>query len=197
MKRIYLLAAIIILTGISATGFSQKKENPGTWFKTGSVLNYHLLNTTKEYDFIVSDLIMDNNIAFSWKMTEPVNYAGKIKIFSAAIDTATIMVNYFKDGSSQNMVNKTTCMLSRKIYKLLKGQQAVNLTIDDKIETINFVRNEKYPVKIDGVQQDLDVMVAESATGTKIWILDYPQYPLIVKMEVAFTIDLRSVETAK
>lgn len=197
MKKVYILAAIILLTGLTPKSFAQKNEGPNAWLKTGSVLTYHLLNITKEYDFVVSDLVIGNDISLKWKMTEPVNYSGSVKMSSAAIDTATKIVDNFSDGSSFNMVDKTTIWLSRKLYKLIKSQSPAKINIDNKDEILNFVRNEKYPVKVDGVQKDLDVIVAESATGSKFWLLDNPQYPLIIKMELGFTIDLRSVETAK
>jgi len=80
MKKVFLLIVVLFSVGFAFNSFAQKIENPGTWFKTGSVLTYHVLNVTKEYDYIVSDLVVDNNIAFNWKMTEPVNYSGSVKI---------------------------------------------------------------------------------------------------------------------
>ncbi|HOY31605.1 MAG TPA: hypothetical protein PKW80_06970 [Bacteroidales bacterium] len=197
MKRIFILAVAILLAGSLNPTFAQQSSGPGAWFRTGSVISYHVMNGAKEYDYVVSDLVIDNHITFNWKMTDPVNYSGKVKIFNYAIDTASIMVNYFENGSSQNMVNKTTAMLSRKIYKRLLSQTTVNVTIDKNDETLKFMRNEKYPVVIDGVSREIDVMMVESETGHKFWILNYPQFPLIIKMELDFTISLKTVETTK
>ena len=144
MKKVYILAAIILLTGLSTKSFAQKNEGPNAWLKTGSVLTYHLLYITKEYDFVVSDLVMGNDISLKWKMTEPINYTGSVKMFSAAIDTSSKIVNNFSDGSSLNMVDKTTIWLSRKLYKLIKSQSPTKITIDTKNEILNYVRNEKY-----------------------------------------------------
>ncbi|MCK9612454.1 MAG: hypothetical protein PHR81_09430 [Bacteroidales bacterium] len=197
MKKVFILIFAVLIFGNTQNVFSQQENKSENWLKTGSKLTYHLLNISKEYDFVITDLVMDNNIAFTWNMTAPANSSGKVKMFYGAIDTANKIVNYFSNGSSQNMVNKTTVWLSRKVYKKIKSESPTTLIIDDTEEIVNFIRNEKYPITVDGAKLDYDVMVAESATGSKFWILDNPQYPLIIKMELAFTIDLRSVETKK
>ncbi|HNX89267.1 MAG TPA: hypothetical protein PKH58_09300 [Paludibacteraceae bacterium] len=197
MKKVLILAAFVIFAGIASTSFAQKHEVKSTWFKNGSVLTYHVQNVTKEYDYIVSDLVLGLDVAFKWKMTDPVNYKGNITIYDAAIDTAMKMVNYFENNSSLNLTNSTTAMFSRKAYKQLISQQSINVTVDKDKETIIFDRYENYPIEVDGVKQDVEVMVAKSESGKKFWILDNPKYPLILKMELAFTIDLRSVVTAK
>jgi len=197
MKKVLILATVILLTGIVSNSFAQKNEGPATWLKTGSVLSYHVMNANEGYDYIISDLVMKNSISFNWKMTSPANSNGSVKISSMAIDTATAMIANFENGSSLNMEDKTTVLLSRKLYKMLKSQAPAKITIENTSEIFNYVRNENFPVKIDGTEQKLDVILAESATGNKIWILDYPQYPLIIQMQLGFTIYLQSVEAAK
>ncbi|HNZ41805.1 MAG TPA: hypothetical protein PLI16_03555 [Bacteroidales bacterium] len=196
MKRLFILAAILLTIGIVPRSLAQKHEVKSPWFKNGSVLTYHVVNGAKEYNYIVSDLDLSKDISFRWKMTEPVNYNGSIKIFDAALDTAMKMVNYFENGSALDMNNKTTAMFSRKAYKMLIGQQPVSVNIDNAQETVGFERYENYHITVDGVQQQVEVMVASTATGKKFWILDNPKFPLIIKMELAFTIDLRTVNTA-
>lgn len=197
MKKVLILAAFILLTGIAQTSIAQQKEGPATWLKTGSVLSYHLMAQNEGYDYIVSDLIMKNDISFNWKMTSPINHSGSVKISSMAIDTATSIINKFADGSTLNLQDKTTVLISRKLYKLIKSQAPAKITMENSSEIFNYVRNENYPVKIDGTVQKLDVMLAQSPAGNKIWILDYPQYPLIIQMQLDFTLYLQSVEAAK
>lgn len=197
MKKILILAALILLTGFVPNSFAQKNEGPATWLKTGSLLSYHLMAGNEGYDYIISDLVIKNSISFNWKMTSPINYTGSVKISDMAIDTATAMIANFENGSSLNMQDKTTVWLSRKLYKMLKSQAPAKITIENTSEIFNYVRNENYPVKIDGTEQKLDVMLAQSTTGNKIWILDYPQYPLIIQMQLDFTLYLQSVEVAK
>lgn len=197
MKKVIIAAVIILLTGIAPKSFAQKNEGPAIWLKTGSVLSYHLTAGNESYDYIVSDLIMKNDISFKWKMTDPINYTGSVKISSMAIDTATSMIANFENGSSLNMQDKTTVWLSRKLYKMIKSQAPAKITIENSSEIFNYVRNENFPVKIDGAEQKLDVILAQSPSGNKIWILDYPQYPLIIQMQLDFTLYLQSVEAAK
>jgi hypothetical protein len=197
MKKNAFLMVVLILSGISTRSYSQENKTNDTWLKTGSALNYSVQAGTKNYEFNISDLLITNDIAFSWKMTAPVNTSGKVSMNIDAIDTSKTMVNYFSDKSVQNLTDKTTVWLSRKVYKLLLGQQAVNMTIDNQKETIKYLRNEKYTLTIDGAKTEVDVMVAGSDAGSTFWILNDPKNPLIVKMNLAFTIELKSVKTAK
>ncbi|HNW70766.1 MAG TPA: hypothetical protein PKI01_10210 [Bacteroidales bacterium] len=197
MKKVIITAVIILLTGTVLNSFAQQKEGPATWLKTGSVLSYHLMAQNEGYDYIVSDLIMKNSISFKWKMTSPINYTGSVQLSDMAIDTASSMIANFENGSSLNLQDKTTVWLSRKLYKTLKSQAPAKITIENSSEIFNYVRNESYPVKIDGTVQKLDVILAQSPAGNKLWILDYPQYPLIIQMQLDFTLYLQSVEVAK
>jgi hypothetical protein len=196
MKKVLILATVILLTGIVSNSFAQQKDGPVIWLKTGSVLSYHVMNADEGYDYIISDLVMASNISFNWKMTSPANSNGSVQISSMAIDTATTMITNFENGSKLNLEDKTTVMLSRKLYKMIKSLAPAKITLDKTSEIFKYVRNESYPVKVDGTVQNLDVMLAESATGKKIWILDYPKCPLIIQMQLGFTIYLQSVEAA-
>lgn len=197
MKKIALFFVVVVLAGFVTHSFSQENKTNDTWLKSGSDLNYSVQSGTKNYNFNISDLLITHDIAFSWKMTAPVNTSGKVAMKIDAIDTSKTIVNYFSDKSVQNLTDKTTVWISRKVYKLLLSQQTVNMTIDDKKETIKYLRNEKYSLTIDGVATEVDVLVAGSDTGSTFWILNDSQNPLIVKMSLAFTIELKSVKTAK
>ena len=197
MKKIVLLLVTIFLFGFNSQSFSQDNKSNDSWLKSGSSLNYQVQAGTKDYDFIISDLLFTNDIAFSWKMSAPVNTSGKVLMKIDALDTTKNIVNYFNDNSNQIFSDKTTVWMSRKVYKLLLGQQPVGLTIDYKKETVKYLRNEKYALTIDGVKTEVGVMVAASDEGSTFWILDDPKNPLIVKMNLAFTIELKSVKTSK
>jgi len=56
MKKVFILAVIILTVRIVPNSFAQKHEVKSSWFKNGSVLTYHVVNGNKEYDYIVNDL---------------------------------------------------------------------------------------------------------------------------------------------
>ena len=197
MKKNAILWMVMLTIVNVLPALAQKNETSHAWLKTGSKLTYHLVNVTREYDFIITNLVMDKDIVFSWAMTDPVNYSGKIKIPAEAIDTAHTMVNYFADGSDQNLQGKTTVWVSRAVYKSMKAGTQVIIILDRKPEILSFKRMETAGIVVDGVEVKLDVLVCETDAGNVIKILDNPRWPLIIKLETAFMIELKSVETVK
>lgn len=197
MKKNAIFWIILVALINSVPSQAQKNEASDAWLKTGSKLTYHLVNVTREYDFIITNLMMDKDIVFNWAMTDPVNYSGKIKIPSEAIDTAHTMVNYFADGSDQNLQGKTTVWVSRAVYKSMKAGAPVSINLDRKQEILTFKRMETAGIVVDGKDVVLGVLVCETDAGNVIKILDNPRWPLIIKLETAFMIELKSVETAK
>lgn len=191
MKKLLILTSLILLMQVIFYGCNTA---PKTWNKSGSVLTYQVVDGSKSYNFIVTDLIMENSISFSWQMTAPANSSGKVVINENAIEEATQIVNYFSDGSSQKMENETTIWISRGIFRSIKNKNSYEINIDGNTETLTYNSVEKYKFDLDGNKQEVDVLVAETDQGSKFWILDDDKYPLILKMEVGFTIELVSVK---
>lgn len=197
MKKILLIAAYLLST-IVFTATVQAQDNKGTsWMKNGSTLYYKVTTPDKKYDFIAGDLKLDKDLAFSWSMSEPVKSKGKVFMASGAINEATSVINYFKDGTSQNLETETTVWLSRKVYKSLKSQTSTDISIDGTKETLKYAGTEKYTFTLDGEAVTIEVLKATTPTNNKLWILDNPEFPLIIKMELAFTIELVKVFTLK
>ncbi len=195
MKKSVFILSVFILAGIFIISCNPKNDSPNAWHRSGSTLTYHLNDGSRAYDFIVSDLLLSEEISFSWKMTEPINSTGKVKITNNAMENANKTVNYFADGSSQTMDNETTIWISRKILKTCKAKEVTEIDLDGEIDSLTYKGNEKYKVKVDGKEQELDVLLLEGLNGNKLWVLDDDKYPLLIKMELQFTIELLSVET--
>ena len=191
-----LLFISILFTSMTLISFScsQKKNY---WLKSGSTLTYHLVNGDNQYDFIVDNLKIDKEVSFKWTMGEPVNNTGSVTMSSKALGESTKIVNYFSDGATQNMEEETTVWLSRKIYEQIKNKKPIDISIDGTTEILNFKNNEKLKIKADGADEEVNVLYAETESGNKLWILDEPQNPLIIKMQVGFTIELISVSSGK
>lgn len=188
---------LLLLMSCTLSLYAQKKDKANAWMKSGSVLTYHLLNVTKEYDFIMSELVLEEDISFKWVMTEPVNYQGNVTIVGAAMDTASEVVNYFKNFSQLKLVNKTTVWVSRKLFKKLKEKGEAVIIIDKEPEKIMFKRNGTYSVMLDGTAVELNALVCETDKQNVFIVLDDEKYPLVLKMEISFLIELKSIETLK
>ncbi len=197
MMKARAMSLLIFLSMVSFVSQAQKNDNPNKWLTTSAELTYHFSNITNEYDFVVSELQINKTVSFKWKMSEPVNYSGTVKISEGALDSALSMVNYFADKSAQSFTDRTTVWQSRKVYRKLKDKLPAEIYVDKKSETLNFRSDTTYKVLMDGADTQLTVIYAETSSGYKFWILDDPRNPLIVKMQLVFLVELLSVKTAK
>jgi len=197
MKKIFLITILSVLTGLFFFNFSPVNEGPNSWLKGGTKLTYHLVSDNSAYDFIVSDLKIDEKISFKWNMTEPASISGSVIINKNALDNATNIVDDFSNGSSLIMDDQTTVWLSRLIYKNIKDQKPVDVKFDGNPETIKFKSNEKLKINVDGTDKEVNVLYAETQSGHQLWILDDNINPLIIKMQLGFTIELKSVVSTK
>ncbi len=193
MKKITVLTCVLMALLFTVSSCSSKKSNP--WLKSGSYLNYHLTGPGMEYDFNLSNLVIDKEVAFAWEMTEPMNYKGKLKMTEKALNETNHIENYFSDGQDQIMDDRTTVWFSKKLYNGLNDKKESEILIDGATQKLNFKSKEKYKIKIDDTEKEIEVLFGETNTGGKFWILDDPKNPLIVKMEIEFTIELKSVKT--
>jgi len=195
MKKLLFITILFLSTGMFFYNFAPGVKLVSAWPCSGNTLTYHLENEGTAYDFIVSELVMDKNISFRWKMTEPANITGTVKINKKALDKATNLVDEFSDLSALVMDNETTVWVSRKIYKSLKTPKPITVKFDGKAETLTFKSNEKLKVKVNEGVQEVNVLYVESDKGHQLWILDNDKNPLLIKMQLGFTIELVKVAT--
>ena len=187
-----LLSAILLSNILS---FGQKNEIP--WLKKCTGLTYHVNYNAVEYDFIIDSLVVKNDIAFKWKMTEPLITAGKVKISKPALDTATGFNNFFSDNSNLDLTDKTTVWVSKKIYKAIKKGASVSIDAGSGREKLTFINNEKITAKFNGSNKTFNVLYATTPSGNKFWILDDPANPIILKMYLGWTIEIKEILTNK
>ncbi len=187
-----ILVSAIILSNILSYG--QKKEI--SWLKKCTKLTCHVNFNAIEYDFIVDSLVVSNDIAFKWKMTDPMNYAGKVKMFKPALDTATAMNNFFTDNNNLNLTDETTVWVSKKVYKAIKKGSSVNIDAGLGREKLTYIKNEKIIAKFNGSNKTFNALYATTVSGNKFWILDDPANPIILKMYLGWTIEIKEITAA-
>jgi len=148
-------------------------------------------------NFILDSLTISNGISFNWKMTDPMNYKGKVKMSSEALDTASAMNNFFSDNSSLDLTDKTTVWVSKKVYKALKKGKSVSIDASLGREKLTFKSAEKLTANYNGKSESFDVLYATTDSGNKFWILDDSSNPLIMKMSIGWTIEMKDITSSK
>ncbi len=189
MKTKLLLILLFSVSGIFCKG---QKNDEFEWLKNGSSLSYHVVFNAIEYDFIVDSLTLAADVSFNWKMTEPMVMDGSILIKKNALDTATSFYNYFSGG---NLVfeDKTSIWVSKKVFKAIKKGSSIVVDAGTGREKLLFVAKENILVNINGHQKSLETLKSVTESGKIIWILNNPANPIIIKMNLGWTIVLKEV----
>lgn len=154
------------------------------------------------YDFRVTNPIvnMANGISFKFKMTGDVGIGGLISISKEATDTAHTQNNRFSNGDLQ-LTDATTVWISNAVFNDLKtkgetfisadifGEKQYEVIVDDYNDDDEF-----YTVRVDDKDKYIRCIKIASKDGDEeIWINDDPKNPLILKMKLSFSIELKQI----
>lgn len=197
MKKIsiLLLLSIVLLS-------CGKKEPAGPFpIKKGTQLIYDVDNGETQYQFWVDiQKASEKGIDFDWKMTDPVNYSGKISISADALKNATRLFNYFSNQSSENLTDQTSVFLSNKVYDELVNNERTG--IDVGLGEEEFIRRNElfkdFKIKVNGKDVSLEYYDANNLENNHvIRFAKIGNYPLIIEMHLDFSISLKEVRTAQ
>jgi hypothetical protein len=147
------------------------------------------------YDFVVYINSLYPNLKFNWAMNYPTRKKGDVEITKEAMDEATEQQNYFLGGSSDYLSNTTTVWVSKAIYNALKTKQPIEINADGNSEMLEYIRDYEYETVLNDEVIFLPTLYAESDRGNKLWILDNPDNPIILKMVLEWNIEIGSIET--
>ncbi|UPT67233.1 MAG: hypothetical protein M0D57_00600 [Sphingobacteriales bacterium JAD_PAG50586_3] len=198
MKAIVLKINILLVAIVF--GFTANAQ--GLSVKPGDVLTYHVKTPTAEYDFIVTLKTWRPNLSFDWAMTGAVNQKGATSFNNADASDAMAISNFFNAGAV-TLKGQTSVWVSASVFKLLASKVTANITIDNAAIPEPFVNcaTESFTVDVNGTKNKFDNIVARNnaactkAAGAKeIRILNNAQNPLIVYMDMGWTIELISVK---
>ncbi|MDD3802921.1 MAG: hypothetical protein PHW02_00855 [bacterium] len=187
-------AILLVLTGCPKSPAKTTTEMP-SFAAEGAKLIYHVDYFGDEYDFIVDLKKIGKDIEFDWSMTSPVNSSGSVEIKEKALKNATYLFNYFSDGDNIIMYDSTTVFMSKAVYNALKKNETVTIDAGDGDENLSFDDYEDFPVIINGEEKNLYCIYSSSDLFGWFWILDNQSFPLILKMDIGWTITLTEIVT--
>ena len=161
---------------------------------------YEVIFGGKTYDFRVTNpkVDMDNGVSFKYKMTGDVGINGVINISKEAIDTAHAEMNYFRNGS-YDLAEQTTVWLSNAVFNELKTNGESYIAASKSSAQVFQVVTEDdpfYVVKVD--DQDkyircIHLVSRDRSDSEELWINDDPKNPIILKMKLDFSIELKQI----
>ncbi|MEO9022854.1 MAG: hypothetical protein ABI290_12040 [Ginsengibacter sp.] len=162
---------------------------------------YTVVFNNQEYDFRVSNpkVDMDNGVSFKYKLTGDVGYAGTVDISKEAITSAHDQMNKF-GAEKIDLTDRTSVWISKEVFSEFKTNGTSTINANDwtgsrEFTVVSETDNEDtwYPVEVDGETKYLRCFKVESKDGEELWINDDENNPIILKMNVDFTIELKSI----
>ncbi|MFH0894239.1 MAG: hypothetical protein V2A54_07375 [Bacteroidota bacterium] len=193
MKKIFI--SLMLVAAFSVTNAQTKSTNSASvsWIKSTTVLTYKVVANGSQYDYVVDSLTLGNSIAFRWKMGAPKNMKGKVRMSQQALDTASAMNNYFRNNEFLDLKDKTSVWMGRKIRKAIAENKPITVDPQNTREVLTPKGEKSYTFTINGTSTTIKVLYAETASGKKFWFLNDAVNPLILKMDLGWTIELISV----
>jgi hypothetical protein len=165
----------------------------------GDKLVYRINTGSAEYDFIVTiNESDDKGLDFNYEMTNANNTSGHVLISNKAKSDATRYTNFFR-GGELSLTDASTVWLSYKNFGDMPERKTTMQIDNGSPET--FYRPEKdevYPiVKIKGEDKKIDAFIISNAAdgkgGKTMWINGISSNPLIVKMDLGWTVELKEI----
>lgn len=177
------------------SGTSVSSKQP---FKYGNntLLKFKVNYSGSEYWLKVKIRSFGDSCNFLFSMTNDERTEGSVAIGKKAMESSVAQDNYFYSGHKE-LTQKTTVWISRNSYRELKqtGKTMLVPAYRDTV-TIQVQATEKISVMIDDKPVMLNVIKAKgtSKSGDKeYWILDDPNFPLIMHMNLGWTVQLESI----
>ena len=165
--------------------------------KPGTVLTYDVSKGGKKYQFIITIKKLGDEIAFDYKMTEPVNKTGSVLMNTNAVVKADALFNYFVGGESK-LDKETSVFISRKIFTDVSSTSVANIKINGASDTATVMSNTISEVNFNLNGNLVAVPGWELEGGSdikyKIDVIESVKFPIIYSMDLGWTIQLAEVK---
>jgi hypothetical protein len=154
-----------------------------------------------QYDFIVTlnENSAEKGMEFDYKMTNSGNTSGTVKISADAKQSAHAQNNYFS-GGEMNLTDMTTVWISKQAYDELANNGETKISTDGGANWVVLKRkyyNYDFPVKTKaGMTNDLGYMYCETDDGSAKYWIQTGGNPLILKMDLGWSITLKEFKMA-
>ncbi|MGG9970671.1 hypothetical protein ACQ33O_02660 [Ferruginibacter sp. SUN002] len=145
-----------------------------------------------EYDFTLKIKSLAPAFTFAWQMTnEDFNY-GRIEVTPTAMDTSKKMHNYFINGS-KTLTDATSVTLSKAAYKEIVQNKKVSLWDGDKEFVFENSDETIFAIEINGDYKTVEAFYLSDENRNDIVVLKNPNYPLILRMNIGWSINLSTI----
>ncbi|NNV57165.1 tetratricopeptide repeat protein [Limnovirga soli] len=176
---------------------------------SGTKYTWAVENNGSEYNFSVtlSNADIQKELHFNWEMTNSTDMTGEVSIGKEALANATILNNYFKGGMGLQVMNDatSTVWISKASYQSLIDNNETGLDVGEGMENFTVVADDEFEEDDARFEQRVNlgdnndkllecIHITNEEGSRQLWILKNSANPLIVKMDLGWTIELKKIE---
>ena len=166
--------------------------------KPGTQLTYDVNAGGKQYKFIVTIKKLGTEIAFDWKMTEPLNKTGSVAMTAAAVAKADALFNYFNGGPTV-LEKETSVWISQKLFNDIATNAQGAIRVNGAADTVTVMSNtiSEFNFNLNGNLVAVPGWELQGGSDIKytIDVIESAKFPLIVRMDLGWTIALSEVKS--
>ena len=165
--------------------------------KTGTVLTYDVNANNKKYQFIVTIKKLGDEIAFDWKMSDPVNKAGNVFMSVNAVSKAEALLNNFSGGESK-LDKETSVFISRKIFNDVSSTSMAAIKLNGATDTLTTMSNtiSEFNFNLNGNLVSIPGWELQGGGDVKytVDVLESFKFPIIFRMDLGWSIVLSEIK---
>lgn len=193
MKQIAICAVLFL--AVFTTGKCQ--ADSAVNIKPATKLIYDVNANGNKYQFIVTVKNLGNGVTFDWTMTTPDNLSGTVEMTPGALDSAHALYNFFTGGMTK-LTSQTSVWLSKSVWNDIHDEdEMTDLKLDDETDDsfIRFAMPDGYAVNFKGAVSTVPCSELRSLfTDNVITVWENEKFPIILKMNLGWTIELREIK---
>jgi hypothetical protein len=189
------LITVLGLTGAGLTAAPTAAAKAPSLFAPGSTFVYQVDDS---YLFILRLTAWSaKGYEFTWLMTGDSGKRGKITVAADAKKKAVKLFNYFGQGDTK-LTEETSVFVSDAVFKAMKAKTPIALGLGKDSATFADADDAGFkPISVDARFGDVGAVsvfvVEDKAKGYRMTVLDNEKFPLIVSMNIGFSVRLLAV----
>ncbi len=190
-KSILLIIGAILTSGIVISQDLTINDHSKLFYK------FTEFDKAVTYSFSISSITP--TISYEWGNSNKEENNGNGLITQEALETALNLTFFYTDVVLVTMYDRTPSFLvSKKIYGELKntGKSRIRLQDNENANTLQIVGVEDFEIIINKEVKKVKVLHATFSgdSGSEIWILDNPDFPIVVKLKSQKEYELKEVK---
>lgn len=166
--------------------------------KPGTVLTYDINKEEKKYQFIVTLKKLGDEIAYDWKMTDPVNKTGTVAMNVNAVAKAEAFFNNYTGGEAK-LDKETSVFISKKMFNNVSSAAQASIKLNGAGDTATAMSNtiSEFNFNLNGNLVAVPGWELQGGSEIKytLDVLESVKFPLIVRMDLGWTMQLSEIKS--